>query len=74
VGFAHGFVALEDDTLVWYKCTGYHVPESERALLYSDPVVGVEWPLEPTTISQKDADAPLLDDAEYDFVFESARR
>lgn len=70
VGFAHGFVALEDDTLVWYKCTGAHAPEAERSLRYNDPSVAVEWPLEPTTISQKDADAPLLADAEYDFVYE----
>jgi dTDP-4-dehydrorhamnose 3,5-epimerase len=61
VGFAHGFVALENDTLVWYKCTGAHAPESERSLHYDDPSVSVE---------QKDAEAPLLADAEYDFVYE----
>ena len=70
VGFAHGFVALEDDSYVWYKCTGAHAPEAERSLRYSDPSVGVEWPIEPTIISQKDADAPLLADAEYDFAHE----
>ena len=68
VGFAHGFVALEDETLVWYKCTGAHAPEAERSLRYSDPSVAVEWPIEPTIISPKDADAPLLADADYDFV------
>jgi dTDP-4-dehydrorhamnose 3,5-epimerase len=70
VGFAHGFVALEDDSYVWYKCTGAHAPEAERSLRYSDPTVGVEWPIEPTVISQKDAEAPLLADADYDFVHE----
>ena len=70
VGFAHGFVALEDDTLVWYKCTGTHVPEAERSLNYKDPEVAIEWPLEPSIVSQKDAEAPLLGDAEYDFVYE----
>ena len=70
VGFAHGFVALEDDTFVWYKCTGTHSPESERSMHYDDPTVSVEWPLAPTIISQKDAEAPLLADAEYDFVYE----
>jgi dTDP-4-dehydrorhamnose 3,5-epimerase len=70
VGFAHGFIALEDETLVWYKCTGAHAPETERSLRYSDPSVAVEWPIKPTVISQKDADAPLLADAEYDFVYE----
>ena len=70
VGFAHGFVALEDDSLVWYKCTGVHAPEAERSLRYSDPDVQIEWPIEPTVISQKDADAPLLGDADHDFVYE----
>ena len=70
VGFAHGFVALEDDSYVWYKCTAAHAPEAERSLRYSDPSVGVEWPIKPTIISPKDADAPLLADAEYDFAHE----
>jgi len=69
VGFAHGFVALEDRTYVWYKCTSHHAPEAERALNYADPRVGIEWPLTPTIISKKDAAAPFLDAAEYDFVF-----
>ena len=69
VGFAHGFVALEDDTLVWYKCTEMHTPEAERSLSYSDPAVGIEWPLEPSIISEKDAAAPTLDRAEYNFIY-----
>lgn len=68
-GFAHGFVALADDTLVYYKCTGTHAPESERAVRYNDPVIGIAWPQAPTIVSPKDADAPLLADAEYNFRF-----
>ncbi len=68
-GFAHGFVALEDDTLVYYKCNATHNAEHERSLNYADPEVAIEWPLEPTIISKKDAAAPLLADAEYNFVF-----
>jgi len=68
VGFAHGFVALEDDTLVWYKCTDSHAPDTERSLHYDDPTVGVSWPLRPTIVSPKDEAAPRLADAEYDFV------
>ncbi len=68
-GFAHGFVALEEDTLVWYKCTGAHAPDAERSLHYADPKVAIDWPHEPSIISQKDADAPMLADAEYDFVY-----
>ena len=69
VGFAHGFVALEDDTLVSYKCTCMHTPEAERSLSYKDPEVGIKWPLEPTIISDKDRKAPGLKDAEYYFTF-----
>lgn len=65
--FAHGFVALADDTLVYYKCTSIHAPEAERAILYNDPDVAIDWPLEPAIISQKDKDAPRFKDAEYNF-------
>jgi dTDP-4-dehydrorhamnose 3,5-epimerase len=70
VGFAHGFVSLEDNTLVYYKCSGVHTPEAERSLLYSDPKIGIQWPIEPTIISKKDAEAPSLDEAEYNFVYD----
>ncbi len=69
VGFAHGFVSLADDSLVHYKCTGVHAPECERALRYNCPEVGIAWPLEPTIISEKDAAAPGLADAEYNFGY-----
>ncbi|NIA15774.1 MAG: dTDP-4-dehydrorhamnose 3,5-epimerase [Nitrospiraceae bacterium] len=69
-GFAHGFVALEDETLVYYKCDSCHAPDAERSLCYNDPAVGIEWPAQPTIISDKDATAPLLADAEYNFKFQ----
>ena len=68
-GFAHGFVALEDDTLVHYKCTSMHAPESERALSYRDPSVAIDWPIEPTVVSPKDAEAPMLADIEANFEY-----
>lgn len=68
-GFAHGFVALEDDTLVYYKCTATHHPETERALNYADPDVGIAWPIAPTVITDKDAVAPMLGEAEYNFEY-----
>jgi dTDP-4-dehydrorhamnose 3,5-epimerase len=67
VGFAHGFVALEDDTLVLYKCTSIHTPEAERAVNYGDPAIGIRWPIAPTLVSPKDAVAPLLGAAEHNF-------
>jgi len=69
VGFAHGFVALEDESLVHYKCTEIHTPETERAVAYNDPTIGIEWPLEPTIITDKDANAPLLAEVEGHFQY-----
>ncbi len=69
IGFAHGFIALEEDALVLYKCTGLHTPDAERSLSYEDPEVGIEWPIEPTIVARRDAEAPGLRDAEYNFVF-----
>jgi dTDP-4-dehydrorhamnose 3,5-epimerase len=67
-GFAHGFVALEDETLVYYKCTNTYHPASERSVAYNDPAIGIEWPIPPTVITPKDAQAPLLKDADYNFT------
>ena len=69
VGFAHGFVALEDETLVHYKCTSMHAPDSERSLHYADPAIGIEWPLAPSVISEKDQVAPGLDAVETNFEY-----
>jgi dTDP-4-dehydrorhamnose 3,5-epimerase len=65
-GFAHAFLTLEDDTDFLYKCTDFHAPEHERAILWSDPILAIDWPLgdlQPL-LSAKDAAAPLLADAE----------
>lgn len=68
-GFGHGFMALADRSLVLYKCTGFHAPESERSLNYADPEIGIEWPFAPEHLSQKDADAPMLSGADYNFEY-----
>jgi dTDP-4-dehydrorhamnose 3,5-epimerase len=59
-GFAHGFLALQDDTVVMYKCTAPYVPAHERVLRWDDPAVGIEWPEPPTLVAPRDATAPLL--------------
>ena len=68
-GFAHGFIALEENTLVYYKSTAVYTPQSERSLSYQCPRVGIEWPVEPASVSAKDAVAPNLDAAEYNFDY-----
>jgi dTDP-4-dehydrorhamnose 3,5-epimerase len=58
-GFAHGFVALDDDNIVQYKMTAHFDPSHERILSWKDPSVGIQWPLvEEPILSPKDAAAP----------------
>lgn len=54
-GFAHGFVALENDTAVVYKTSRYYSPSSERCIIWNDATIGIEWeaPEEPR-LSDKD--------------------
>jgi dTDP-4-dehydrorhamnose 3,5-epimerase len=44
-GFAHGFLVLTPEAELIYKCSDYYHPEHERALLWSDPQLGIDWPL-----------------------------
>jgi dTDP-4-dehydrorhamnose 3,5-epimerase len=65
-GFAHGFLALEDDSQVIYKTTDFYAKECERAIRWDDPAIGIAWPLDGIAplLAAKDAQAPLLADAE----------
>ncbi len=64
-GFAHGFVVMSETAEFLYKTTDYYAPEHERSLLWSDPVLGINWPIpgEPK-LALKDAVAKSLIDAE----------
>ena len=62
-GFAHGFVTLEPDSEIVYKSSDYYAPETEGAVRWDDPDIGIAWPLTGKAIlSDKDAAAPLLKD------------
>ncbi len=64
-GFAHGFLTLTESAEFLYKTTDYWYPEYERSLLWSDPQVGVQWPLQgPPLLAAKDAQAVTLRAAE----------
>jgi len=66
-GFAHGFMALTDNVDFLYKCTDFYAPHHERTILWNDPAIGIEWPLasgEQPILAARDAQAPLLRDAE----------
>jgi dTDP-4-dehydrorhamnose 3,5-epimerase len=53
-GFAHGFVALEDDTIFSYKCTNYYNKESEGTLQWNDPDLQIDWTIDKEILSEKD--------------------
>jgi dTDP-4-dehydrorhamnose 3,5-epimerase len=62
-GFAHGFITLEDDTHVSYQVTQFYTPSAEHCYRWDDPAFNIEWPMEPTLISEKDRVHPLLEDS-----------
>jgi dTDP-4-dehydrorhamnose 3,5-epimerase len=65
-GFAHGFLALEDDTHSLYKTTDYYARDCERAIVWNDPMIAIDWPNlgSPPILAAKDAAAPRLAEAE----------
>ncbi len=64
-GFGHGFLVLSDSADFLYKATDYYAPEHERSVLWNDPAVGIQWPLDgEPLLSAKDRAGVLLKDAE----------
>ena len=59
-GFAHGYCVISETATVIYKCSDYYHPEDEGGILWSDPQVGIEWPVEQPAVSEKDEKLPLL--------------
>lgn len=71
-GFLHGFVTLESDTEIIYKCTEYYTPSADRAVRFDDPDIGIDWRLSaPPVLSEKDAAAPFLRDVTSPFTYEA---
>ncbi len=71
-GYAHGFVTRAPETEVIYKCSDYYAPETEGAVAWNDPQVGIDWGLGDIApvLSEKDAIAPALVDLNSPFIFE----
>ena len=72
VGFAHGFLSLEDHTEVLYKTTDFYYPEYDAGIRWNDPDLAINWPLaqygiSSAIISEKDAKLPLLKEIESPF-------
>lgn len=65
-GFAHGFLVLSETADFLYKTTDFYAPEYERSILWNDPAIAIEWPIQASlpVLSQKDAQGALLNEAE----------
>ncbi|PLR77838.1 dTDP-4-dehydrorhamnose 3,5-epimerase [Bacillus sp. V3-13] len=69
-GFAHGFMTITEDVEVQYKVDALYAPESDRGISWNDPAIGIKWPTGmPPVLSDKDQKAPLLKDADNNFVY-----
>ncbi len=53
--FAHGFVTLEDNTDAFYMVSQSYVPNAESGIRWNDPKFAIDWPIQPTIVSEKDA-------------------
>jgi dTDP-4-dehydrorhamnose 3,5-epimerase len=68
-GFAHGFSVLSDEAIFSYKCTALYSKEHERAILFNDPALNINWKIENPIVSEKDLKAQLLKDIHKDFIY-----
>lgn len=77
-GFAHGFSVLTDEVIFQYKCDNFYAPQSEGALAWDDPDLGIDWriPTDKVLLSEKDCHHSRLRDAEwlFDYNENSIRR
>ena len=68
-GFAHGFAVLSEEAIFQYKCDNYYAPQSEGAVAWNDPDLGIDWglPVEDAILSEKDLKHPNLKDLDSPF-------
>ncbi|HTV40996.1 MAG TPA: dTDP-4-dehydrorhamnose 3,5-epimerase [Candidatus Sulfotelmatobacter sp.] len=59
-GCANSFMTLEDNTEIFYFTSEFYSPENERGIRYNDPQLGIQWPMEPVVISDKDKNLPYF--------------
>ena len=70
-GFAHGFSVLTDEVIFQYKCDNFYSPQSEGAIAWDDPALGIDWkiPADKVILSDKDKKHPFLKNAEWLFDY-----
>ena len=70
-GFAHGFSVLSEFAVFYYKCTNYYNKNSERAIVFNDNELNIDWNIADPVVSEKDLEAPLFRNIEKDFIYNS---
>lgn len=68
-GMAHGFSVLSDEAIFAYKCTEYYSKEHERAILFNDPDLKIDWKVKKPLVSEKDLKARRFREIEKDFIY-----
>lgn len=68
-GFAHGFSVLSEEVIFSYKCTALYNKESERAILYNDKELNIDWKVVNPIVSEKDMKAKLFKEIDKDFIY-----
>ena len=68
-GFAHGFSVLEDNTIFSYKCTAFYSKIDERAIMYNDAELNIDWKIKEPIVSEKDLEAKKFSEIEIDFKY-----
>ena len=68
-GFAHGFCVMSEEADMLYKVNNEYSQEDERGIVWNDPKLNIQWPVEKPIISNKDNQLPLLENLDNDFLY-----
>lgn len=65
-GFAHGFVSLEDETIMLYQCDGAYDKDSDTGIIFNEPEIGIDWPIDDKNAIHSKRDMQLMNITEYE--------
>lgn len=68
-GFAHGFSVLSESALFHYKCTAFYSKQDERAIMFNDEDLNIDWKVDAVNISEKDLKGSRFKEIEKDFIY-----
>lgn len=71
-GFAHGFCSLSEESILLYKVTNEYSKEYERGIVWNDPALNIEWPIEKPIVSDRDKKLPSLAKLDNDFIYKES--